>query len=463
MNIKKTWYFPAILLFFGFLTHFFLLGQPKEVIFDEVHFGGFSSKYITGQYFFDIHPPLGKLIIALGAQIGGYSDYVEKNGPFDFSKIGNPYGTVPVFWFRFFPALTGALLPLILFLFLKTIKVNEGAAFFAGILIILENALLTQSRLILLDIFILFFGFLGLYLFFLAREKNYQIPLVILAGISLAASFSVKFTGLAYFAIALGILAWDSFGLASKTKIFLNIFKQKQKQETAVPPVHFERILLSTILLFFTACIIYISCFYIHFTLLPKFTPSDVPNGKLPFTEKFIELNKQMYYSNSGLVAKHPDESTPAQWLTLKKPIHYWLKSNPDKSTSQIVFFGNPFVWILGILGVLYFPAFWNRIKLKTEIKLVLFFGFWLNLIPFFLIKRLLFLYHYLGALVFSIILFSVLLFLSEEKKRIFIPLVSMLVCLLIFSFLVFSNFTYGLPLSDGWQKSFTHFFMYSS
>ncbi len=32
------------------------------MVFDEVHFGKFISGYIRGTYFFDIHPPAGKLL-----------------------------------------------------------------------------------------------------------------------------------------------------------------------------------------------------------------------------------------------------------------------------------------------------------------------------------------------------------------------------------------------------------------
>ena len=50
--------------------------------FDEVHFGGFASKYIRQSFFMDVHPPLAKLLITLAAFVGGF------DGEFDFKDIG---------------------------------------------------------------------------------------------------------------------------------------------------------------------------------------------------------------------------------------------------------------------------------------------------------------------------------------------------------------------------------------
>ncbi len=71
----------------GVLTRFYHLSQPSQVVFDEVHFGTQASYYITGLYYYDVHPPLGKMILALAGWLAGY------DGTFIFKSIGLSYHT----------------------------------------------------------------------------------------------------------------------------------------------------------------------------------------------------------------------------------------------------------------------------------------------------------------------------------------------------------------------------------
>lgn len=67
------------------ITRLYKINDPSEVVFDEVHFGGFASNYLRREYFFDVHPPLGKLLIAAVGYFLGYE------GNFTFGAIGTSY------------------------------------------------------------------------------------------------------------------------------------------------------------------------------------------------------------------------------------------------------------------------------------------------------------------------------------------------------------------------------------
>src|SRR3989338_7204657 len=201
-----------ILLILGLsaLTHFAFFGHPNQTVFDEVHFGKFISGYFTGQYFFDIHPPLGKLLISGMGYLTGFAP------GFSFAKIGETFPNKDYLWLRFLPTLAGTLLPLIIFLLAKELGFSKKASLLAGILIIFENALTVQSRLILLDSFLLLFGFSSLLFYLKYRQTNQVIhtqgstlrrdglKFLILTGLMAGLTASVKWTGFAFFGIFFG-------------------------------------------------------------------------------------------------------------------------------------------------------------------------------------------------------------------------------------------------------------------
>lgn len=131
----------------AFAVRLFRIYQPSSVVFDEVHFGGFASKYIKGKFFMDVHPPLAKLLITLAGWLAGY------DGEFDFKDIGKDYLApgVPYVAMRLLPAVMGVMTIPIMFLTLKASGCKTMTAVLGSGLLIFENGLVTQSRLILLD------------------------------------------------------------------------------------------------------------------------------------------------------------------------------------------------------------------------------------------------------------------------------------------------------------------------
>ena len=136
----------------GILTRFYGLSWPREVVFDEVHFGKFVSSYITGRYYFDIHPPLGKLLIAAAAWYSGY------DGRQPFERIGEPYlPHVNVYALRAVPATFGALLVPLTYGLGRQLGASAPAALLSAGLVLLDGAALVESRLLVTDSMLFFF------------------------------------------------------------------------------------------------------------------------------------------------------------------------------------------------------------------------------------------------------------------------------------------------------------------
>ncbi|EEH23532.2 hypothetical protein PABG_05743 [Paracoccidioides brasiliensis Pb03] len=186
----------------AFVVRLFRIYQPTSVVFDEVHFGGFATKYIKGKFFMDVHPPLAKMLIALVGYLAGF------RGDFDFKDIGKDYlePGVPYVAMRMFPALMGIMAVPTMFLTLKAYGCRTSTASMGALLITFENALTTQSRFILLDSPLIIFTALTSLAFTNFTNQHEQGPSkafeaswwfwLILTGIFLGATVSVKWVGL---------------------------------------------------------------------------------------------------------------------------------------------------------------------------------------------------------------------------------------------------------------------------
>lgn len=143
----SAWQVAGALTILAFFVRLFRIYQPSSVVFDEVHFGGFATKYIKGRFFMDVHPPLAKLLITLAGWLAGF------DGEFDFKDIGKDYlePGVPYVAMRLLPAIMGVLSVPTMFLTLKAAGCKTFTAAMGAALILFENGLVTQSRLILLD------------------------------------------------------------------------------------------------------------------------------------------------------------------------------------------------------------------------------------------------------------------------------------------------------------------------
>ncbi|RDB20321.1 Dolichyl-phosphate-mannose--protein mannosyltransferase 1 [Hypsizygus marmoreus] len=247
------------LLFFIVLVaagvRLFRLSKPNSVVFDEVHFGKFASKYIKTQYFVDVHPPLAKLLITLAAFVFGY------DGQFDFKDIGKIYERVPYVAMRMVPASLGVATVPLAYLTLRALDCRATTALLASLFITFENGLVTQSRHILLDSPLIFFTALTVFLWcgFYNEDKHEPFTAswwtwLTLTGLSLGAVVSCKWVGL--FTIA-------TIGVSTLHQLW-NLLG-----DLRVPPRLFVRHFMARALcLIVVPIVFYMAMFQIHFLIL---------------------------------------------------------------------------------------------------------------------------------------------------------------------------------------------------
>ena len=393
LNIGAGW--PLVLLTVGLATRFWGLGTPATVVFDEVHWGRYLSSYFTGNYYFDVHPPLGKLIYAGWAYLWGFT-------PAFIFELSASYNGAWALILRGLPAFIGAMLPLIVYAFALDLGYRRKMAALAGFLIAIDGALIGISRLILLDPFLLLFGFAALWSYRRGSKTGAAWGLFIpgaLAGLA----FSIKWTGLSFLGLITLLEIARLWGLG-----------------WAFRPISMIKVIVA---LGVVPALIYTLPFWIHFALLTHSGPGDdfmtpafqatlagshyaLDREALPslnFWEKFLEINQEMFRANARMTTGHPYSSAWYTWPFMLRPIFMW-QGGPLERISLI---GNPFIWWGSTIAVLtiFQATLWLRLRSLGTTGRILMLGWLMNFLPFMGIGRVMFIYHYLSALVFAILL----------------------------------------------------------
>lgn len=445
--MKTTWMskllrYPElwVLTVVALVTRLWQFQLPPAVVFDEVYFRTFAGNYLNGEYFFDIHPPFVKLLFAGAASVLGIQP--------DQLINGDPAATV----LRVIPALAGVALVPLVYVIVRQLGLGRRVASIGALLVLLDNALLVESRFVLMDSLLLLtsFGALSCYL---ALRKNKGVRRwvwVIVMAILLGLSASTKWSGLAMTGF-LG-LVWLVEGIRSKVD-----WRRLLGEATA------------TLLIIVT---IYVSSFMVHFALLPKSGEGDAfmsqkfqsllvdnasynKDARMTFWDKFVELNKEMFTSQST-IGGHDYASYWYEWPLELRSIYYWQGvTGKDDVQGNIYLLGNPVVWWASAVSVITLIVVWvgapKQLGNKRRVVAFLLAGYALHFVPFAFINRPMFLYHYLSALIFAILLTCVLLwFLFDWQMRRFgqraVTQTSWMMAIV-----VLLGFLYFVPLSYGW------------
>jgi len=454
----NRWVVAGIFLFIaaaGFGLHFFNIGYPATPVFDEAHFATYAGDYATGRAFVDIHPPLGKLILAsvltfYPPQTLAKAQFINvvNLGPAGFFMLptNTPFGDFPYVALRILSALFGMALPFALYFFLRNIGVGKVGAGLAALLLVFDNAILLTTRLILLDGMFLLFGLIALGLYF-----HKKCP-AIAAGIFWGLALAVKLTAIVF--VVPVIVAY-----------FL-VRKEERKNEKKL-------LLRFAIFGIATLCVIAFMGTFI-------FTPAErigalhtmgFLGGKdavVPTAQQIVAHPLAAYLFASlreGLVSiagytfgdPHQKQSPWYFWPAAEIPMTYY-SPDPGQPGGPIALAGNPLVWIGAtlavILGLAFFLRYLNdhRTGRKDRREVFILLGGYLGgLFPFLFLQRSTFLYHYFPSLLFGIGLLGYFggKFLKAENWTDLTPkttfLFFMILLVVVAGFLYVAPVTYGL------------------
>lgn len=380
---QQPWLIAYLLVMAAFIfLRLWRLSLPAETVFDEVYFPKMAHQYLTGEKFFDIHPPLGKLIIAIGEMA---------------------FGNTTLGW-RIMPALAGiAMLPVA---YWATVQIfhDKRAGLLAALLIAIDGLFIVYSRTGLMDGFLILFGLLSVG--FCWQFRNRRLAGQTAWGSLLATGF---FAGLAL------AVKWIGAGflpvVAAAT--MLTLWQKPPKATVA----RYDWLVWVT-----------------SFVVLPfaLYTIPFLANWQQNFWEEFIRWHQQSWGYNINLNATHPYASKWWSWPFLLRPIWFYYKGE-EGMVAGVDAIGNPLLWWGSTLAVVYsllilaHSAYcWlrNRAKeilvdSKTALAILFLVGGWAAFyLPWTMVGRVLFLYHYFGSYLFALLLTAFWLSRAWEGQR---------------------------------------------
>ena len=343
----------------------------NSTYFDEIYHARTAYEHILGlEPYENTHPTLGKLIISLGIRIFGM----------------NPFG-----W-RFMGALFGVLMLPVLYHLLKQLFGCTRLCTAGTLLFAFDFMHFTQTRIATIDTYAVFFLLLmyDAMLVFLRRDLlrdswKKLLPPLLACGVFTGLGIAAKWTA-AYGALGLAALF---FG-----KLLFTYWDARRRGEETVPLLMKCGKLCAWCCLFFLAL-----PFGIYFGAFLPITTLSHNAGNL--WGAFWNYQVTMFRYHSTLEATHSFASPWYEWPLDIRPIWYFA-GDTQEGYSTISAFGNPLLWWTGIPALGAAACLWWKERFRWA-GLVLA-GFLSVYLPWVLVPRLTFIYHYFTAVPFLVV-----------------------------------------------------------
>jgi dolichyl-phosphate-mannose-protein mannosyltransferase len=354
------------------------VADPPEVVFDETYYAKDACWYINTSASLcevdseqtQVHPPLGKWLIAIGIRLFGYES----------------------FGWRISAVVAGTIMVALLYLLARRILRSTLGASLASGLLAFDLLHFVQSRVAMLDIFMAMFG-LAAFLF-VAYDRDRLRPVLerhddserddprphgllnrpwrLAAGIAAGAAVASKWSG-GFFVVGVIVLtiAWEI--AARRADGEGRVISRTVREEG----------------LSIAAWLVMVPLVVYGLTFIGRIDGElwAVPWSQGSGFRALWERHEYMYDFHSGLTAGHSYQSPAWSWLLLKRPVSYFFNSDGG-DYREILATGSPFVWWASILALVYVAYRWVRNRNAAGPEGLILLGFSITyapwLIPFF-------------------------------------------------------------------------------
>ncbi len=345
------WTVAVTLVFFGLCL--VRLTTPAKLFFDEIHYVPAARAVLALSHPANPeHPPLGKELLALGIALFGDRALGWRAMPMLFGTLGL-FAAMRAMWFA---------------------SGRRFATVVSGVLLVTAIPLFLQSRIAMLDIFMVSFTLVALWMCAGAvREPETARWRFAIAGVAFGCAMASKWNtipvvvlpGLTFLVVRLRTAGWRAL------------------TARRAPPVAGISLIEAGLWLGVLPVITYAACYWPNFFYAER---SISPLG-------LIEWHRHMYALQEQVIKHHPYQSVWYQWISDWRAIWY-LYQFVDGAQRGVLMIGNPLTMIAGLPAMLW--CAWAGVRRRRWDALAVFvlyaasFGMWI-VAP----KPVQFYYHY--------------------------------------------------------------------
>ena len=390
------------------------ISQLNSMYFDEIYHGRTGYEQLHKMPVYETtHPPLGKDLIMVGIALFGMT----------------------AFGWRFAGTLFGVLLVPLAWCFVRRLTRKPWAAATASVLLALDFMRFSQSRLATIDVYGTFFILLGAYCMVwycqrvLTDGVNRALLPMALGGVAFGLGCAAKWTGI-----------YAGAGLAV---LYLGVLYARWQQKRPGFRAEFRTAAVGGVLFYVLLPLcLYIGSYLPYWWRDPAFSLSD-----------WWQCQVSMFSYHATLKATHPFESRWYTWLLGLRPVWYYRNGYlPYGMKASIAGMAGPVIWLVGLAALV--GLLWHQVSGRGSRQgagVLILYG--TQLIPWMLVTRCTFLYHYFPSSMFC--LAALALVLARMKHVDWAKKIAAGLCVVaLVLFVLYYPALSGLPIPAWWADA---------